>query len=262
MNQSTIHDTLIGSHRCLRYILVMTRFADETFLGHLSKDYLPFIEAIPEAIAELSETELKSLVRPKPMDYALKTSFWREYNKAEACGGVISFRDVYGGISTPNYFKSHILSNNYRLAWLCRPTQIYEKEVEALLNRGTERLWELMEMDMYKDDGTLDVKKGYLVLDVIKMVEQRAKGLAVQRVQSVNVNLEGGRSVQQIPSTAEEIDQRIKELETELVKLPPKQEYIDVSPSEEGILEASGDEEEAAGDVAPSVWTEQIQVAD
>jgi hypothetical protein len=230
----------------------MAIFADDKFKAHVSKEFSDALENLPDAVIDLSEVELKSLVKPTPLDYALKTSFWREYNKAEAVGGLVSMRDVYGGITTINYFKNHVLKNHFKLAWMCRPTQIYEKEVEALLNRGTERLWELLDMDIYKEDGTIDTKKGYLVLDVIKMVEQRAKGLAVQRVQSVNVNIDQQKAAIQIQAT-DDVDKRIKELEAELKTLPPQRQVIDVRTSEERILEAVGVEEETEGDAASSL---------
>ncbi len=219
----------------------MTSISDDKFVSLVSKEFTDAISQVPEAVLELSETELKSLVKPSPLDYALKTSFWREYAKCESVGGVVSARDVYGGITTLNYFRNHVLKNNFKLAWLCRPSQVYEKEVEALLSRATERLWELMDMDIYKPDGTIDTRSGSLLLETIKMVEQRARGLAVQRVQSVNVNIEQNKPARIVGT--DDIDRRIKELESELVKLPPSKEVIDVRPSEERILEAVGVEE-------------------
>jgi len=219
----------------------MTSISDDKFVSLVSKEFTDAISQVPEAVLELSETELKSLVKPSPLDYALKTSFWREYAKCEGVGGVVSARDVYGGITTLNYFRNHVLKNNFKLAWLCRPTQVYEREVEALLSRATERLWELMDMDIYKPDGTIDTRSGSLLLETIKMVDQRSRGLAVQMVQSVNVNIEQNKPARIVGT--DDIDRRIKELESELVKLPPSKEVIDVRPSEERILEAVGVEE-------------------
>ena len=226
----------------------MTKFADDHFYTLVSKEFIDAIDGIAPAVCELSEVELKSMVKPAPIDYALKTSFWREFQKVDAAGGVVTSRDVYGGIATPNYFRNHILRNQFKLAWLCRPTQIYEKEVEALLTRGTERLWEIMEMDIYDDHGRIDVKRGGLVLETIKMVEQRAKGLAVQRVQSVNVNIEQRQRI--ASSTSDDIDKRIAELESELKRLPQSQDVIDVGPSEERVLEVVGVEEASTGDAS------------
>lgn len=230
----------------------MTKFADDHFYSLVSKEFTEAIENIAPAICELSEPELKSMVKPTPVDYALKTSFWREFQKADATGGVVTSRDVYGGISTPVYFRNHVLKNQFKVAWLCRPTQIYEKEIEALLTRGTERLWEIMDCEIYDDNGRLDVKRGHLVLDTIKMVEQRARGLAVQRVQSVNVNIESQKP-KLVVANNDDIDKRIAELESELKRLPSSQETIDVEasrPDKEGIPEAAGDKEVAAGDAA------------
>jgi hypothetical protein len=230
----------------------MTKFADDHFYTLVSKEFADAIDHIAPAVCDLSEPELKSMVKPTPLDYALKTSFWREFQKADAAGGIVTGRDVYGGIATPGYFRNHVLKNQFKLAWLCRPTQIYEKEVEALLTRGTERLWEIIDMDIYDDHGRIDVKRGSLVLDTIRMVEQRAKGLAVQRVQSVNLNIEGQKP--KLITANDDIDKRIAELETELKRLPQGQDAIDVEPTgEERILEAIGIEEAPTGDVASSV---------
>jgi hypothetical protein len=230
----------------------MTKFADDHFYSLVSKEFTDAMEQMAPAVCELSEPELKSMVKPTPLDYALKTSFWREYQKADSTGGMVTTRDVYGGIATPNYFRNHILKNQFKLAWLCRPTQVYEKEVEALLTRGTERLWEIMDMDIHDDDGRIDVKRGQLVLETIRMVEQRAKGLAVQRVQSVNLNIESQKP-KVLVTNNDDIDKRIAELESELKRLPKPKESIDVEvqrEDEEGILEATGAKETATGDVA------------
>lgn len=237
----------------------MTKFADDHFYTLVSKEFSDAIEGISPAVCELSEIELKSMVKPTPIDYALKTSFWREFQKVDASGGVVTSRDVYGGISTPVYFRNHVLKNQFKLAWLCRPTQIYEKEVEALLTRGTERLWEIMEMDIYDDHGRVDVRRGSLVLETIKMVEQRAKGLAVQRVQSVNLNIE--QKSKPLVVGNDDIDKRIAELESELKRLPQSQDVIDVRSSEERILEIVGDKEASAGHASTSSWSGKIPVA-
>lgn len=222
----------------------MTISSEEKYLSFVSQELLDAVNRIPDPVAELAERELKSLVSPTPTDYALKTSLWRELYKCEATGGIVTPRDIYGGIATSSYFKNHCINNQYRLAWLFRPTQIYEKEVEALLARGTERLWELVEMNIYHDDGEVDTKRGYLVLDTIKMIEQRAKGLAVQRVQSVNVNIEQNNKQKLQISATDDVDKRIKELEAELKMLPPKEpETINVRESKERIFEVVGIEE-------------------
>lgn len=241
----------------------MTKFADDHFYSLVSKEFADAIDNIAPAVCELSEPELKSMVKPTPLDYALKTSFWREFQKADAAGGVVTSRDVYGGIATPVYFRNHVLKNQFKVAWLCRPTQIYEKEIEALLTRGTERLWEIIDMDIYNDEGRIDVKRGQLVLDTIKMVEQRARGLAIQRVQSVNLNIEGQKP-RMVVGPNDDIDKRIAELESEIKRLPSKQEAIDVEVAgadKEGILEALGVEEETAGDVASPLRSKEISVA-
>lgn len=225
---------------------------DDKFLSLLSQEFRQAILELAPAIVDLPESELKSLVKPQPIDYALKTSFWREYTKCESVGGVVSPRDVYGAVATPQYFQNAILNSPFKLAWLCRPHQVYEQEVEALLARGTERLWELMDIDIYKADGTVDPKRGHLVLDTIKMVEQRAKGLAVARVQQVNVNVNAPKQIS-AHGTDIDIDERIRQLESELRRLPPTPEVIDVRTDEERVLDALGAEEEAAEPASSSL---------
>lgn len=210
----------------------------EQFKGLVAKEIMDGLAAIPHQLVDLSEAELKAQCRPSSIDYALKTSFWREYAKCEQSGGTFNARDVYGGITSVGYWRNHVLKNHFKLAWITRPAQVYEREVEALLYRGTERLWELMDMDIMNDDGFVDTRRGALLLETIKMVEQRAKGLAVQRVQALNVNVDANKPKK---IEAVDIDARIRELEAQLRSLP---EAIDVR-SEDGILDAIGDEEAA-----------------
>lgn len=175
---------------------------------------------IPDEIWEATEAEIRSLAQPTPTDYALRASFWREYERAMSQGtGKVSAQSVYSGVCSQQYWNSKLLKKPAKVAWLLRPMQVYEKELEAILHRGTERLWEIIDMPITDSKGRHDPKRAQVVLAALKQVEDRVKGMAVQRQQKLQINVNEGSRETRIMAELESIDsvdQRIKELEARI----------------------------------------------
>jgi hypothetical protein len=91
-------------------------------------------------------------------------------------------QNVFGGICSEQYFYGRFLKNPKKVAWLVRPVQAYQKHMEAILVRGTQRLEELVDMDIMGKDGRIDVKRAELLLKVVQEVGNRVKGLAIQKI--------------------------------------------------------------------------------
>jgi hypothetical protein len=201
------------------------------------------IMRVPLELRVMNEAELKSAVEFKPTraDYALRTSFWREFDKAAALGrDRIVTSHIFAGIVTEPYFYQHFLEQPHRVAWLVLPQQTYSKEMEAILARGTERLWELMEMDVTDAKGKVDSRKAEVLLKVISEVKNRVKGMAVQRVnkQSVNLNLPAGNRAVPVQSM-EELKKRLAELEGKSVG-----DRVAIAAGDHTDLQAASEDEE------------------
>jgi hypothetical protein len=173
--------------------------------------------SVPTELYDKTEGELREQCKPTGTDYALRVSFWREFDKVITMGKKrIVTAEVFGGICTEAYFYNRILRNPLKTAWLCRPVQAYAKELEAILHRGTERLWQLIEMDI-EDPKTKKIssKKAALFLKVFSEVSNRAKGMAVKRItqdrRTVSVKVDANKAV--IPQDLDSIRKRIAQIE-------------------------------------------------
>ena len=197
-------------------------FADEREDGlrsYLSVELIEAVSKIEDEVWAMTDKELAAMAQPAPIDYSLRTSFWREVEKAIDGGMKVLSKAVHAGICSGHYWRHHVAKDNFKLAWVCRPVQHYEREIDALLVRGTERLWEIVDIPL--DDprsGRFCPRRATVLLEAVKMIENRSKGLAVQRTQAVNLNL-NAQSV--IPDSPKELDNRIMELEKKIKPMLP-----------------------------------------
>lgn len=143
--------------------------------------------AVPPEFREKTDKELVDFAELEltRIDYALRASFWREYGRAMSLGlTTLDPKRIFAGVCTGDHFL-RILKQPGRVAWLVLPQQAYKVEMEAILGRATSRLWELMEMDVSdpKHPKRICPRRADLLLKVITMVNDRVKGMAVQRVE-------------------------------------------------------------------------------
>lgn len=171
---------------------------------HMTKGRLnEAVNAVTDDLKMLTERELRRKLEPTAVDYSLRVSFWREYEAAvRERREYVMANSVIGTICSDAYFYQRFLKDPIRVAWLIKPVQSYMKEIEAVLFRGTERLWELMDMDITitdkkSGDRVTCPRLATVLLETIKMVEARAKGHAMMRseMRSVALNLNAPQGV-------------------------------------------------------------------
>lgn len=195
---------------------------DPSSLYHLLNNHLQkHMDLVTEDLLMIPEAELKTRVKPTPTDYALRVSFWREFEKIMARGtGTVIPSAVYAGICSEAYFNQKFIRNIEKFAWMVRPMQTYEREIEAILYRGTQRLWELIDINIYKDEAKtkVDPKLAEVLLKTIQQVENRAKGMAVQRSEqrSMNLNVTTPSKANVAMNEVANIDDRLAQLQGEL----------------------------------------------
>lgn len=190
-----------------------------SLINFLSDALKKSVLELPEEFLIMSETELKEKAHPTSTDYALRVSFWREFDKAMWKGtGKIVSASIYGGICSEQYFYKAFIRTEAKFAWMIRPMQQYQKEMEAILYRCTERLWELIEIPLKDSKGKMDPKRAEVLLKVVAQVENRVKGMAVQRseARSLNVNVVTRSKPSQGIETMSSLDERIKQLQAEV----------------------------------------------
>ena len=138
------------------------------------------------------------------VDERLRLSFWREMERCIKSGRQMAMTRIANGVCTLDTLYKKIEQPD-KLAWIIQPVVQYETRTSALLNVAVRRYDEIVNMPIteYKkvtvgvaDDGQpikeyrqeVNLNKARLVLDVVKHLEERVKGLAVAKSVVVNEN--------------------------------------------------------------------------
>jgi len=186
------------------------------------------IEAIPDHIRSMDEEELRKEIDPNIKLYQVKRSFWEEITRVQGSGKRMIVAKVYNNIMGKEYFYD-MIKDAHKMAWIINPLTSYEDKTQAALDKVTERYDELINMPItshkkIKDkEGNdewieeVDPKKALVLLQVIRNLEDRIKGTAVQRQVSVHTNKPGdtaGSGSGTLDMGA--VNDRLKELEHKL----------------------------------------------
>lgn len=198
----------------------------EKELGHTYTDGLKrHIEQIPQELLELSERDLRKKLNPSLKLYEVKRAFWEELYRAQEENREMRMWRVYDGKFSKQYFYDKVIKDFYKLAWIISPLNSYEEKTKAALDKISERYEELIGMEITTrrkvktEDGSfdwiteVDPKKAALLLAVIKNLEDRVKGTAIQRNVTANIEAPKDKSVS---VSMDRLDDRLKELEEQL----------------------------------------------
>lgn len=189
------------------------------------------IEAIPADYWEMGEKQLRKQAKPSLTEYEMKVALWGEIDASNEMGRKISVYNIYSDVCSEAFFYKTI-NNLEKLAWLMSPLRKYEDKAAAALEKATERYEELLSMEItttrkvknketgqYEEVTQTDPKKAAVLLATIKNVEERVKGMAVQKQISVH---EKGPKDKKYEENMEEINKRLTELrESERMKELP-----------------------------------------
>lgn len=140
-------------------------------------------DKIPEEYFEKDVDELRALSNPREVDYLVKISFWKYYHRAEKTGGAVELAKVCRGICSKTYFRERLLRNPAKCAWLLSPSPNYISQLEALSQMGYARYKDLLNLPVK------DPKSAGVLLAAIKNLDERLKGLPVQRHENKSLNI-------------------------------------------------------------------------
>jgi hypothetical protein len=186
------------------------------------------ISSIPDDIRYMSEEKLRTKIQPTLKLYEVKRAFWEELTEAQERGKKMRMWRIHQNLCNKEYFYRIIRDPN-KMAWIISPLVHYEDKTKAALDAVSERYEELINMDItttkrIKDENgeyqmvvETDPKKALVLLQVIKNLEDRIKGTAVQRQLSVHTDRPrdaGGAGTGTLDMDA--VNDRLKELESQL----------------------------------------------
>ena len=200
---------------------------------------------IPDSVYDLSEELLEKRAKVDFSDRKVKTAFWKVYKQALKEDKRMSLGRVAASASIcVRTFESRFFGNGfYKLAWLLTPSTPYHVHVETLLSQSVERYNELISMDItstrkisYKDENgekceklitEVDAKKASVLLSVIKNLEERSLGSAVQRNVSIKTSEPSSDKDERVELDMDIVNSKLLELEAKLNNAPVTIEVMD-----------------------------------
>ena len=204
---------------------IIRRNTDTIFTDAL----LQRIQEIPKEYTEKSELELRKMVNPTVQLYEIKRSFWKEMDKVDATGNRFVATNVYTDLMSKASFYDFI-KNPKKLAWVLSPMVKYELKTKAILDKLTDRYEELVNMEItttkrkknsdgeWEEYEEVDPRKALVLLQVIKNVEDRVKGLAIQKQITIKATEPNTGSASLDMNT---VNEKLKELEEKLGDVGP-----------------------------------------
>ena len=198
----------------------------EVELGIFAKVIRRSLTDIPEELLRMAESKLTSKVKPSLILYQLRLAFHEEVIRAQTDGRMFRVTNLIRDIVSEKVFYSYYLNSVYKMAWMIRPAVKYEDRTFAALTKATERYNDLIDMDITvirkrKVDGEwvefeeTCAKKAAVLLSVIKNLEDRVKGTAIQRQINISANSPSSKqSSARLDMAA--VERKLLELETKL----------------------------------------------
>lgn len=147
------------------------------------------VECVPSGFLEMDREELEAEVNPTKTDKAIKIAFWREYNRSRLTGTHISMRGIANGICHESYINHKFLPSSKKIAWMLQANIADEIGMQIMYEKSMDRLDEILNSNMTDKNGNLDARRAEVVLKAIQLIENRVKGLAIQRTESKNLNV-------------------------------------------------------------------------
>jgi hypothetical protein len=206
------------------------------------------IIAVPDDFFDLDEKELAKKARVNVTDDYIKTSFWNEYDLAQAKAKNINVENVYVRCCSRDYFFKQFLSNSYKVAWLLTPPPSYQIMLDTLLSKGLSRLHEILNLPLESTvvdkrgeaHTVIDPKIAHVIYQITKDIDIRVKGAIPQFIKSesrnMNVNVTGQigdvKSGEE-PTSMEEVNAELERLEMKFTpaireQLPKEKDVIEV----------------------------------
>jgi hypothetical protein len=187
---------------------------------------LEAVQNLPLEIKQMSEFEMIRQLDPGPTDYALRRSFWKAIETAEALGKDSIFqKEVYSGVVSQQTFNDLVLTNPMRVAWFTRPIVDHAHYYEALNKLAVQKILD------YVKDNPVNEKLLPSIIKIAEMSANRAYGAVAQKmqIQSKNLNIDvTGKPEANIPSSDQgQLTQRVEELQAKLLD-----QAKDVTPKE------------------------------
>lgn len=114
------------------------------------------IDQIPPEIWSLSLDELTELASPTEKDKSLKFRYWKLVREALFNRTEYTIGRLHDGICTYTHLYNNFLDNPYKVAWLLKQISDKKAEIAVLQDSCLEHLREILLLDNYRKNGSLN----------------------------------------------------------------------------------------------------------
>lgn len=141
------------------------------------------ISKLDPKIAEMNVEELKKKYNFSTTDKALRKKFQDEYYKATAEERNFKAVNVYGSIVHENTWRTRVITNKYRLAYMLQPIQETEDELNVLEQDFIDGLRQIAE----KGPFTKDLKVSEYIAAARMVLDRTAPTVQRQEIKQMNL---------------------------------------------------------------------------
>jgi len=174
----------------------------------------------PAFYFKLPEHELQRQIKPTPRLNQIRMAFWREYDAAQSAMGKMTLKGIISFLGNlPTFYVREALTTPNQLAWVLCPPVSYENTLEEALQRGLQRVNEILDISLHDEDGRFDKGRAELLLKAVAFLDVRKHGMPTQRIQQHQIQEVSvtRRDAKQLGGArVEDLDQKIKRLEAAL----------------------------------------------
>ena len=155
--------------------------------GNGVQKFLDTISNLPDDWIGLSEEEALRKFQPTRYHKMLRENFWYEYDRSLAVGKKIELNRIWVGWASYDYWIKQIMPKP--VAFIITPPVQLKRNLKYLFDLGMRRMEEILELPLYKDDGTPNTAVMNAILKVCDRVENRVLGPQTQKIEQTSKHL-------------------------------------------------------------------------
>ena len=142
---------------------------------------------IPEAYADLSLKDLEIQAKPTKIQRAAKLQMQKEFDRALMTDAKVRITNIYRGVCHENTFYK-MLTKTDLIAWMVTPEVEDSTSIELLYEKGKGRIEDLLDIDVFNLDGTIDIRKADFLLKLFKVLSDRVHPM-ITRTENKNLSV-------------------------------------------------------------------------
>ena len=160
----------------------------------------------------MSDWDLKKQVTPDDFLDKLRTAFWMEYDRVQRVGGQFKIKNLHQGLCHINQYK-RVVEDHYKLCWILRTPINFQLQLYQNFDRADREIRDILDLPLKNDKGQVNQKVLAAKIDIWKALKEQIHGAPVQK--NLNYNVTEERK-EEVPKTAIDVDEELKQLESEL----------------------------------------------